>query len=41
MERLAVFDVDGTLFEGNMGIELLKTLIAKGLFDKKIGGEII
>lgn len=40
MKRLAIFDVDGTLFEGNMGIELLKTLIDKGLFDKKIGSEI-
>lgn len=36
-ERLAVFDVDGTLFDGNLGIEFVKALIQKGLFEEKLG----
>ncbi len=39
-ERLAFFDVDGTLFEGNLGIEFVKSLVKKGVFDKVIGGGI-
>jgi len=40
MVKLAIFDVDGTLFDGNLGIEFLKVLIRKGLFDKDIGQKI-
>ncbi|MEI6326682.1 MAG: haloacid dehalogenase-like hydrolase [Candidatus Roizmanbacteria bacterium] len=36
-EKLAVFDVDGTLFNGNLGIEYLKMLVQKGIFKKEIG----
>lgn len=36
-ERLAIFDVDGTLFDGNLGIEFVKALIQKGLFKQELG----
>jgi HAD superfamily hydrolase (TIGR01490 family) len=39
-ERLAIFDVDGTLFDGNLGIEFLKALIEKGIISKKISKDI-
>ena len=36
-EKLAIFDVDGTLFDGNLGIEFVKTLVKKGIFEKEVG----
>ena len=38
--KLAVFDVDGTLFEGNLGIEYVKVLVQKEVFSKNIGDGI-
>jgi HAD superfamily hydrolase (TIGR01490 family) len=35
-QKLAIFDVDGTLFDGNLGIEFVKTLVKKGIFEKEI-----
>lgn len=40
MVKLAVFDVDGTLFDGNMGIEFLKVLLGKQLFPADLGKTI-
>lgn len=40
-QKLAIFDVDGTLFEGNLGIEFLKVLMQKELFPPEIGKEIL
>lgn len=39
--KLAIFDVDGTLFKGNLGIEFLKLLMAKQLFSPEIGAQIM
>ncbi len=39
-KKLAVFDVDGTLFDGNLGIEYVKVLVQKEIFSKDIGGVI-
>lgn len=39
--KLAIFDVDGTLFKGNLGIEFLKVLLAKQLFPPEIGAQIM
>ncbi len=39
-EKLAVFDVDGTLYDGNLGIEFLKVLINKEVFNKETGNNI-
>lgn len=39
-EKLAVFDVDGTLFDGNLGIEYVKVLVQKEIFKKEIGDGI-
>jgi len=36
-ERLAVFDVDGTLFNGNLGIDFVKSLVGGGIFSREIG----
>ncbi len=36
-EKLAVFDVDGTLFDGNLGIEFLKELMKRKIFPEKQG----
>jgi len=38
--KLAIFDVDGTLYNGNLGIEFAKELIAEGLLSKQVGEEI-
>lgn len=38
--RLAVIDVDGTIFLGNVGIEFLKNLIKKKLVSDEMGGKI-
>lgn len=38
--KLAIFDVDGTLFDGNVGIEMVKLLIQNELFDKQTGQDI-
>jgi len=38
--KLAIFDVDGTLFNGNLGIEFIKVLVQKELFTKEIGEKI-
>ncbi len=40
-DRLAIFDVDGTLFNGNMGIEFLKALMEKGIVSKEISDSIL
>src|SRR6185369_14293459 len=40
-EKLAIFDVDGTLFEGNLGIEFLKSLLKANVFPTNIGQEIL
>jgi len=39
-DRLAIFDVDGTLFDGNLGMEFLKALMEKGVVSKKISSSI-
>jgi len=39
-ERLAILDIDGTLFDGNLGIEFVKSLIQKRIFNNEIGNEI-
>lgn len=39
--RLAIFDVDGTLFKGNLGIEFLKALMKKGIVSKEISDGIL
>ncbi len=39
--KLAIFDVDGTLFDGNLGILMLKNLLKKNLFDAKYGAGIL
>ncbi|MCJ7804810.1 HAD-IB family phosphatase [Patescibacteria group bacterium] len=39
-KRLAILDIDGTLFDGNLGIEFVKSLIQKGIFNNEIGNEI-
>ncbi|MBL8015433.1 MAG: HAD-IB family phosphatase [Candidatus Doudnabacteria bacterium] len=41
MQKLAIFDVDGTLFEGNLGIEFLKNLLGQKLFPEEIGKAIL
>lgn len=38
--KLAIFDVDGTLFNGNLGVEFIKILVQKELFTKEIGENI-
>jgi HAD superfamily phosphoserine phosphatase-like hydrolase len=38
--KLAIFDVDGTLFDGNLGIEFLKVLIKEQIFPPEIGKQI-
>ncbi len=38
--KIAVFDVEGTIYNGNLGIELVKKLINDKLFPPKIGEEI-
>lgn len=35
--KLAIFDVDGTLFDGNLGIDFVKTLIKNEVFSPEIG----
>lgn len=40
MDKIAIFDVDGTLFNGNLGIEFLKVLIHEHVFDQIIGQQI-
>ena len=35
--RLAILDVDGTLYNGNLGIEFLKSLIKDRVFDEQTG----
>lgn len=35
--KLAIFDVDGTLFDGNLGIDFVKLLIQKEIFSPEIG----
>ena len=39
-QKIAVFDVDGTLYGGNLGIEFLKVLIANNIFNPEVGKEI-
>lgn len=39
MEKLAIFDVDGTLFDGNLGIELVKILVNDKVFPEDIGNK--
>lgn len=38
--KLAIFDVDGTLFDGNVGIEMAKLMIQRKFFNKQIIQEI-
>jgi len=40
-QKLAIFDVDGTLFDGNLGIEYLKSLIVAKVFSDEIGAKIM
>ena len=40
-QKIAIFDVDGTLFNGNLGIEFLKVLISENIFNPKIGQDIL
>lgn len=40
MTKLAIFDVDGTLFNGTLGIELVKKLVNDKVFTDEIGNEI-
>lgn len=40
MIKLAIFDVDGTLFEGNLGIDYIKKLIKESHFSPEIGAGI-
>jgi len=39
--RLAVFDIDGTLYDGNLGISFVKYLVAQKVFDPKIEKNIL
>lgn len=39
--KLAILDVDGTLYPDNLGIKLVQAQIAKGAFDSEIGMKII
>jgi HAD superfamily phosphoserine phosphatase-like hydrolase len=38
--KLAIFDVDGTLFDGNLGIEFVKDLVSDAIFTEDIGNNI-
>jgi phosphoserine phosphatase len=40
-KKLAIFDVDGTLFDGNLGILMLKNLLKHNLFNPTYGNEIL
>ena len=37
MNKLAIFDVDGTLFNGNLGIEFVQQLVKDGIFTSEVG----
>jgi HAD superfamily hydrolase (TIGR01490 family) len=39
MKKVAVFDVDGTIFRSSMVIELVEGLIAEGVFSKNVAKE--
>lgn len=39
MKKVAVFDVDGTIFRSSMVIELVEGLIAEGIFSKNVAKE--
>jgi len=39
MKRVAIFDVDGTIFRSSMVIELVETLIEEGIFSKEAAKE--
>lgn len=39
--KLAIFDVDGTLFNGNLGVEFVKDLISNNTFSKDTGNSIL
>lgn len=36
MKKVAIFDVDGTIFRSSMVIELVETLMEKGIFPKEV-----
>jgi len=38
--RLVILDVDGTLYNGNLGVEFLKLLIKEDMFDEQTGQSI-
>jgi HAD superfamily hydrolase (TIGR01490 family) len=40
-EKLAVFDVDGTIFRKNLHFELLERLVFMGIFEKKVRNELV
>ncbi|MEX0652377.1 MAG: HAD family phosphatase [Candidatus Paceibacterota bacterium] len=39
MKKVAIFDVDGTIFRSSMVIELVETMIEKGVFPKGVSQE--
>jgi len=39
MKKVAIFDVDGTIFRSSMVIELVETMIEEGIFSKKVAKE--
>ncbi|MFC1733496.1 HAD family hydrolase [candidate division KSB1 bacterium] len=39
MKKVAIFDVDGTIFRSSMVIELVETLIEEGVFSKEVAKE--
>lgn len=40
-KKIAFFDIDGTIFRSSLLIELINSLIEKGIFPKKAGSEIV
>ena len=40
MRKLAVFDIDGTIFRSSMIIELVNLLVKKGIFPQRVNKEI-
>ena len=41
MQKIVVFDIDNTLYDGTMGVDLLKGLMKEGVFPPEAGKQII
>jgi len=39
-EKIAIFDIDGTIFRKNLAAELINELVWMGVFDKSVGQEL-